>query len=170
MATVNRTPGAVVAPLGKAAVVGARAAPPHLLRCLVVSTAADRRRLIREAAEAQTWDAIVCRDAGEFLRVAFKRSVPLIIVDLPQDASDDYWELREAADRAKQVARSLLMIAGAGAEPGEELWARGLGAWAYVSEVRLQRGFEFVLSEAREAIARNSDLLIASYGSADGSE
>src|SRR5215207_6763012 len=103
MATVNRTPSAVLAPQGESAVVGARAAPPHLLRCLVVSTSAERRRLIRAAAEAQTWDAIVCRDAGEFLRVAFKRSVPLVLVDLPGERSAEYWELRDATDRAKQV-------------------------------------------------------------------
>jgi hypothetical protein len=122
---------------------------------------------MRAAAEAQTWDAIVCRDAGEFLRVAFKRCVPLVIVDLPHEASDEYWDLREAADRAKQVTQSLLMVAGVGAEPGEELWARGLGAWAYLSEVRVQRGFEFVLSEAREAIVRNAALLSANHYSRD---
>jgi hypothetical protein len=159
MATVNRTPSAVLAPQGESAVVGARAAPPHLLRCLVVSTSADRRRLIRSAAEAQTWDAILCRDAGEFLRVAFKRSVPLVLVDLPGEASAEYWELREAADRAKHATQSLLLVAGSGVEAGEELWARSLGAWAYLSDAHVQRGFEFVLSEAREAIARNAGLL-----------
>jgi hypothetical protein len=163
MATVNRTPSAVLAPQGESAVVGARAAPPQLLRCLVVSTSAERRRLIREAAEAQTWDAIVCRDAGEFLRVAFKRSVPLLLVDLPRDVSPEYWELREAAASAKQVTQSLLMVAGSGVEAGEELWARSLGAWAYLSDAHVQRGFEFVLSEAREAIARNARLLATTY-------
>jgi hypothetical protein len=165
MATVNRTPSAVLAPEGEAAVVGARSAPPHLLRCLVVSTSAERRRLIREAAEAQAWDAIVCRDAGEFLRVAFKRSVPLVLVDLPHEASADYWELREAADRAKQVTQSLLLVAGSAADEDEELWARSLGAWAYLSDAHVQRGFEFVLREAREAIARNAGLLtVNSFG------
>jgi hypothetical protein len=159
MATLNRTPSAEIAPQGESAVVGARAAPPHLLRCLVVSASAERRRLIREAAEAQAWDAIVCRDAGEFLRVAFKRSVPLVLVDLPREPSAEYWELREAADRARHVTSSLILIAGSGAENDEELWARSLGAWAYLSDAHVQRGFEFVLSEAREAIARNANLL-----------
>jgi hypothetical protein len=133
-----------------------------VLRCLVVSTSADRRRLIRAAAEAQAWDAIICRDAGEFLREAFKRSVPLVLVDLPEQESSDYWELREAADRAKQVTQSLFLIAGSGAENGEELWARSLGAWAYLSDASIQRGFEFVLSEAREAVERTATLLTPS--------
>jgi hypothetical protein len=132
---------------------------------------AERRRLIRGAAEAQTWDAILCRDAGEFLREAFKRSVPLVLVDLPREASGEYWELREAADRAKQITQSLVLVAGSGVEAGEELWARSMGAWAYLSDAHVQRGFEFVLSEAREAIARNAALLAAdSYtrGSEEG--
>jgi hypothetical protein len=159
MATVKRTPSAVLAPRGEAAVVGGRAAPPHLLRCVVVSFSAERRRLIRAAAEAQTWDAIVCRDAGEFLRVAFKRSVPLMVIDLPSEESTEYWDLRHAADRAKQITQSLVVVAGSGAEASEEIWARSLGAWAYLSEAHSQRGFEFVLSEAREAIERHATLL-----------
>ncbi len=161
MATVNRTrtPSAALAVRGESAVVGARAAPPHLLRCLVVSPSAERRRLIRAAAEAQAWDAIICRDAGEFLRAAFKRCVPLVLVDLPGERSGEYWELREVTDRVKQITQSLVLVAGSGAEAGEELWARSLGAWAYLSDTHGQRGFEFVLTEAREAIARNAALL-----------
>jgi hypothetical protein len=159
MATVKRTPSAVLATQGEAAVVAARAAPPHLLRCLVVSLSSERRRLIRAAAEAQTWDAIVCRDAGEFLRVAFKRSVPLVVVDLPAEDSPEYWDLRRAADRAKQVTQSLVLVAGEAVEAGEEVWARSLGAWAYLSEAHTQRGFEFIFSEAREAINRHAALL-----------
>lgn len=154
MATVKRTLSAVLAPRSESAAIVARSAPPHVLRCLVVSLSADRRRLIREAAEAQTWDAIVCRDAGEFLRVAFKRSVPLIVVDLPESQSSEYWELRHAADRAKQSTQSLMVVAGSGADCNEEIWARSFGAWAYLSDACSQRGFEFVLQEARSAVDR----------------
>lgn len=158
MATVNRTPSAILATQGEMAVVGARAAPPHVLRCLVVSASAERRRLIRAAAESQAWDAIICRDAGEFLRAAFKRCVPLIVVDLPTEPSSEYWELREATDRVSQTNQALLLVAGTGADAGEEPWARGLGAWAYLSEAHVQRGFEFALDEARVAVARSAIL------------
>jgi hypothetical protein len=83
----------------------------------------------------------------------------LVLVDLPSQASAEYWELREATGRVKEVTQSLVLVAGSGAESGEELWARSLGAWAYLSDAHVQRGFEFVLSEAREAITRNSALL-----------
>jgi hypothetical protein len=118
--------------------------------------------LIRAAAEAQAWDAIVCRDAGEFLRVAFKRSVPLIVVDLPRDCSNEYWELRAATDRAKQISQSLLVVAGLGAEPSEEVWARSLGAWAYLSDARSQRGFELFFTDARTALDRRAVLAATS--------
>jgi hypothetical protein len=131
-------------------------APPRLLRCLVVSASATRRKLIRAAAESEAWDAIVCRDAGEFLRNAFKRCVPLMIVDLPGEESADYWALRDAASTARQINAALVAVAGHGIREGEELWARQLGAWTYLSEAHTQRGFELVFSEARSAVARCS--------------
>jgi hypothetical protein len=121
----------------------------------VASLHPARRRLIRAAAECQAWEALVCRDAGEFLRAAFKRSVPLIVVDLPAVESRDYWDLREATERAKSVSQALIVISGAGAADGEELWLRRLGAWSYLSEANSQRGFEFLFSEARTALARS---------------
>lgn len=156
MATVNRTSSALAAPLGEAARFSALAAPPHVLRCLVVSLSAERRRLIRAAAEAQAWDAIVCRDAGEFLRVVFKRSVPLILVDLPEGRVAGYRELRDAVDTARRCTQSLLAVAGSeGAS--EEIWARSLGAWSYLSEAVGQRGFETALNDARVAIERTAN-------------
>jgi hypothetical protein len=154
MATVNGTSTAVLAPRGEAARVTARSAPPQLLRCMVVSLSADRRRLIRTAAEAQAWDAIVCRDAGEFLRTAFKRSVPLIVVDLPDASSLAYVELKGVVERTKEITSSLMLVVGTGTDELEEGWARQLGAWAYLCEANSLRGFEFLLGEAREAVER----------------
>lgn len=154
MATVNGTPTAVLAPRGDSAVVVERSAPPQLLRCMVVSLSAERRRLIRTAAEAQAWDAIVCRDAGEFLRTAFKRSVPLIVVDMPATSSPAYADLKGVVERAKEITHSLMLVVGTETDVAEELWARQLGAWAYLCEANSLRGFEFLLEEARHAVER----------------
>ena len=154
MATVNGTPTAVLAPCGESARVVARPAPPQLLRCMVVSLSVDRRRLIRTAAEAQAWDAIVCRDAGEFLRAAFKRSVPLIVVDLPDASSLAYGEIKGVVEQAKEITSSLMLVVGTGTDELEEVWARQLGAWAYLCEANSLRGFEFLLREARQAVER----------------
>ncbi|WP_152097673.1 hypothetical protein [Lacipirellula parvula] len=121
---------------------------------MVVSLSADRRRLIRSAAEAQAWDAIVCRDAGEFLRAVFKRSVPLIVVDLPEATATGYGDLKDAAQRAHELSNALLLVAGNASDVREEIWARQLGAWVYLNECNGQRGFEYLLEEARLALER----------------
>lgn len=167
MATVNGTPTAVLAPRGEAARVTARFAPPQLLRCMVVSLSADRRRLIRTAAEAQAWDAIVCRDAGEFLRTAFKRSVPLIVVDLPDASSLAYGEFKRVVEQTKEVTSSLMLVVGTGTDQLEEVWARQLGAWAYLCEANSLRGFEFLFGEARQAVERRELLAPAPLESAE---
>lgn len=162
MAAVRTSLSPVLAPRDNAAATEARGAPPRLLRCLVVSPCAERRRLIRAAAESQAWDAIVCRDAGEFLRAVFKRSVPLMIVDLPAEGSTHYWDLREATDRARQTNKALLVVAGHGGA-AEEIWARGLGVWGYLSEAASQRGLEFVFNDARRAVARSEPVESPGY-------
>ena len=154
METVDRTLNPVLAPHEQSAGEGDRGAPPRLLRCLVISCVATRRRLIRAAAEQQAWEAIVCRDAGEFLRVAFKRRVPLVIVDLPDQDSPEYLPLRNAADRAREATDALVVVAGANEH--EELWARKLGAWSYLSQMQSQRGFELVFSEAQSVASAES--------------
>ncbi len=77
-----------------------------------------------------------------------------MIVDLPGEESPSYWALRDATDRAKQISDALVAVAGAGASDGEELWARKLGVWGYLSEANSQRGFEALLGDARTALAR----------------
>jgi hypothetical protein len=81
--------------------------------------------------------------------------VPLVVVDLPPRDAPHYWELREATDRARQAANSLLVVAGASGESTDEIWARKLGAWGYLSEANSQRGFELIFSEARRAVERS---------------
>jgi hypothetical protein len=155
MATLRRTQSLTLSPRGDPAGVDVCAAPPRLLRCLIVSPTSERRRLIRAAAESQAWDAIVCRDAGEFLRTAFKRLVPLMVVDLPRKSSRHYRELCDAAERARQPG-TLLVVAGADEEHAGEIWARQLGVWSYLSQANTQRGFELIFSEARRALARSA--------------
>lgn len=110
--------------------------------------------MIRAAAEIYAWDAIVCRDAGEFLRVAFKRTAPLIVVDLPAEGSTAYGPLKEATERIHGISRALLTVAGSGAA-AEEIWARGLGVWSYLSEAETQESLGFVFDEARRAAVRS---------------
>ena len=135
-----------------------------LLQCLVVSPTDERRQMIRSAAEAQSWDAIVCSDAGEFMRCVFRHRVPLIVVDLQCAESGNYEELRRAAEDANGRCDGLLLISGGGQAVDEEVWARSLGAWSYLPHADNTCGFEHVLKEAQEAIARREELHRARTG------
>lgn len=153
MASVENPLNAVLDLAVESAVVAQRAAPAQLLRLLAVSSSSSRRALIREAADASAWDAILCRDAGEFLRAAFRHSVPLVIVDLPERTSPEYWSLERAAEQVRQLSTGLVMVLGRENER-EEIWARSLGAWAYLPVVCESRELEVALCDARIAVSR----------------
>lgn len=130
----------------------------ELMQCLVVSPSDERRQMIRAAARAQSWDAIICRNASEFLRSVFRRRVALIVVDLTRGEGVEYREMRRAAEDSTRLSDALLLVSGAGASIDEEVWARSLGVWSYLPHADCIRGFEHVLGEAQEAIARRQQL------------
>ncbi|MCA9232476.1 MAG: hypothetical protein KDA57_17640 [Planctomycetales bacterium] len=131
-------------------------APPGLFRCLVVSWSAQRLELFRVAAESEAWQAIVCRDVGQFMRSLFQTSVPLTIVDLPRPEVSGYEEIREAAARSREVSSSLLVVSVAESNTTDELWARQLGVWSHLPESSDPAGLEMVFREARKALIRQS--------------
>jgi len=131
-------------------------APPGLLRCLVVSWSDQRAELFRAAAESEAWQAIVCRDVGQFIHNSFRLKVPLTIVDLPRSDATGYTELREATTRSREVSDSLLVVSAAQTEAADELWARQLGVWAHLPEASDSTGLELVFREARKALARQA--------------
>ena len=143
---------------------------PGLLRCLIVSWSDQRAELLRAAAESTSWETIVEQDVSQFLRHVFQLRVPLTIVDLPVSGDSGYERIRTAASRVCDVNDSLLVICGATKNSSEELWARELGVWTYLPEASDLSGLEFVFSEARKAIARQSSTYVESgayYGRTD---
>ncbi|MEQ8836640.1 MAG: hypothetical protein RID07_07530 [Lacipirellulaceae bacterium] len=122
-------------------------------QCLIFASSGERQRFLRASAEAQAWDAIICCDTGEFLRCVFRRRVPLIIIDVPEEDKVSQ-ELRRAAQSAVRSQDSLLVFCGKASTSEDELWARSLGAWSFLPEATSQEGMEFVLQQAREALCR----------------
>jgi len=145
-------------------------APPGLLRCLVVSWSDQRAELFRSAAENEAWQAIVCRDVGQFVRNFFRLKVPLTIVDLPRSDAAGYTELREATARSREVSKSLLVVSVPQATAADELWARQLGVWAHLPEASDPSGLEMVFREARQALARQAISHTESIGHAGSIE
>jgi hypothetical protein len=149
---VDKPPALLPHPLRTA---GARAhAPPQLIPCLIASTNASRRRLLRAVAEERAWQAILCRDAGELLAAVRQRRAPLLVIDLPDSAAADYAAMRRAVETARPLSGGLLAVLGQGADGLEEIWARGLGAWIYVNQASDRRHFLPLFDDARWLVAR----------------
>ncbi len=134
---------------------------PELLRCVVLSWSEQRSQLLQSVAEDESWQAKVCGDVQEFLRSVFQLEVPLTVIDLPRRESLAYSELREIATQTSGVNRSLLVVCGASDDDGEEeLWARQLGAWAYLPGATDDSGLRLIFAEARKALAKQSSAYV----------
>jgi len=129
---------------------------PDLLRCLVLTWSESRAELLRSAARNESWQATVNVDVREFLHNLFLLRVPLTFVDLPEAKSMSYSVLREAAERTTELGSSLVVICGLGGNPAEEVWARQLGAWAYLPGDNGLAGLELIFGDARKAVANES--------------
>jgi hypothetical protein len=134
---------------------------PDLLRCLVLTWSEGRAELLRSAANNESWQPTVNIDIREFLRNVFLLRVPLTFVDLPDVKIQSYAALRDAAQRAKDLSDSLIVICGVGGgttdhRVAEELWARQLGAWAYLPGDNGLPGLELIFGDARKAVANKA--------------
>jgi hypothetical protein len=77
-------------------------------------------------------------------------------VDLPPASDTAFTDLRLAAERAKEISDTLLVISVAEGDTNIELWARQLGVWSYFPELGRKEGWGLVFREARQAIARQA--------------
>ena len=157
METVSQTPIArLTLPESKTEAPTRVLVLPDLLRCLVLTWSQNRAELLRSAACNESWQATVNIDVREFLRDAYMLRVPLTFVDLPDEKTSNYKVLQEAAQRASELGNSLVVICGFGGNPAEEVWARQLGAWAYLPGDNGLAGLELVFGDARKAVANQS--------------
>lgn len=143
-------------PEGKLEVPSRTLVLPDLLRCLVLTWSESRAELLRSAARNESWQATVNIDVHEFLRNVFLLRVPLTFVDLPEVEQRGYGVCQSAAERAKDLSDSLVVVCGCGGDPTEELWARQLGAWAYLPSDNGLAGLELIFGDARKAVANKA--------------
>jgi hypothetical protein len=143
-------------PDGKLEVPARTLVLPDLLRCLVLTWSEGRADLLRSAARNESWQATVNVDTREFLRNVFLLRVPLTFVDLPAIQQQKYTVWQNAAERAKDLSDSLVVICGVGGDSAEEIWARQLGAWAYLPGDNGLAGLELIFGDARKAVANQA--------------
>lgn len=143
-------------PEGKLEVPSGTLVLPDLLRCLVLTWSEGRADLLRSAARNESWQATVNIDVREFLRNVFLLRVPLTFVDMPDAERHEYPVWQSAAERAKDLSDSLVVVCGISGDVREEVWARQLGAWAYLPGDNGLNGLELIFGDARKAIANKA--------------
>jgi hypothetical protein len=152
----HTTTARLTLPDGKLEVPARTLVLPDLLRCLVLTWSEGRADLLRSAARNESWQATVNIDAREFLRNVFLLRVPLTFVDLPDVQQREYSVWQTAAERAKDLSDSLVVVCGFGGDAAEEIWARQLGAWAYLPGDNGLAGLELIFGDARKAVANKA--------------
>jgi ActR/RegA family two-component response regulator len=108
-------------------------APKSTLECLIVSTDINRRELLSQAATDNGWSAIVCADSGAACRLADRIAFKLAIIDMERSSPADLGGLLELSAELGRADGPLLVLCGAEGDVQQEIWARQLGAWLYLS-------------------------------------
>jgi CheY-like chemotaxis protein len=138
-----------------------------LLHCLVVAENAERRAFLAESARAAGWEVTAAADAIAANHIANRFRQSLVIVDLDDAKPGISSSFRQFTERLCESSQPLLMICGTEGNALEELWARQLGAWLYLSGVEetcdvknlcheAQRVVEKLIPRQRPAFARTA--------------
>jgi hypothetical protein len=106
-----------------------------LLHCLVVAENAERRAFLAESARAAGWEVTVCAGASAASVAANRYRQSLAIVDLADLEAGAASSLRTLTEQLTSGSSPLVMICGAEGNALEEIWARQLGVWLYLSGV-----------------------------------
>ena len=125
-----------------------------LYRCLVVSASQSRREQLSEAAAAGGWDSEVFEDAENALTEFRRTRFQLVFVDLDSFGAAPENEYRDLCQQvAAENSNVLLAICGHEGDALEEIWARQLGIWLYLSGVADEcEGIAELCGEARGVV------------------
>jgi len=106
-----------------------------LLHCLIVAESAERREFLAQQATEAGWRVTVCADAHAASAAAKRWRHALVMVDLDGPEPSSASSLRSFTESLAGDARQLLIVCGSESNPLEEIWARQLGVWLYLSGI-----------------------------------
>lgn len=122
--------------------------------CVVVSACRQRRQAWAATASAAGWECAQYADAGNAHVAAESGTVQIVVVDLePNDTPPGFFWLCEWLV-SKRPRDMLLLVCGQCDDPSQELWARQLGAWAFLPGNDNPATSEALLVEAAQASTR----------------
>ena len=125
-----------------------------LLHCLVVSANAQRRAFLAEAARSAGWEVTACSEASTASVAVTRFRQSLAIIDLAELEPGTAGTFRTLAEQLPANSSPLVMICGAEGNALEEIWARQLGVWLYLSGVELTCDVTGVCSEAKQVVQK----------------
>jgi DNA-binding NtrC family response regulator len=133
-------------------------APKSTLECLIISTDNNRRELLSQAATDNGWSAIVCADSDTACRLADRIAFKLAIIDMERSSPAESGGLRELSAELGRADGPLLVVCGAEGDVQQEIWARQLGAWLYLSGLAEAEAdaLAVLCSEARFVVEKKS--------------
>jgi DNA-binding NtrC family response regulator len=137
-------------------------APKHgaaksTLECLIVSTNSNRRELLSQAAAENGWSTLVCADSKTARHWANRIAVRLAIIDMERPSAAEWDGLRDLTTELSRAGGPLLVVCGADGDAQQEIWARQLGAWLYLSGLAEADAdaLAMLCGEARYIVERN---------------
>ncbi len=120
-----------------------------LFQCLVVAIDPQRCEVLARAAADGGWQSIACTDADAARSYLARMLVQLTVVDLENPGGPDPIGFRELIEEISQRQGLLLVMCGKPGDWREELWARQLGSWLYLTGVETD-GLTLICGEARQ--------------------
>ena len=125
-----------------------------LLHCLVVAENAERRAFLAESARAAGWETTVCADASAASVTANRFRQSLAMIDLADVEPGTASSFRTLTEQLTSGSSPLVMICGAEGNALEEIWARQLGVWLYLSGVDPTCDVTSLCSEAKQVVQK----------------
>ena len=133
---------------------GARAAPPGLRTCLVVSASPLRSQLLLRGAHQEHWATIVSRSAEDAARQLIRHRIQLALVDLQSAPANQERAYRALVEQLAARDGPLVAICGAPNDAVGEVWSRQLGVWMYLPGVDSESDISLVCYEARNIVEK----------------
>jgi len=127
-----------------------------LLHCCVVSQNAERREFLAKAAKAAGWQVTAYADPSTASNAAHRFRHALSIVDLDGLEPGTASGFRTLAEQLSSDSQRLLMVCGTDGNALEEIWARQLGVWLYLSGVDLSCDITSICSEAKQVVHKRN--------------
>ncbi len=136
---------------------GQRETASTLFQCVIVTgNRSWGDRIVCDAAR-EGWDARLLEQPAEANRAIALHRVPLVIVRLlPQSASEGQQYRTFTESLARSTYETLLVVCTEESDPGDELWARQLGAWTYLPGVDLESDIGLVCREAKVVVEKKA--------------